>query len=167
MPRWQRARAAAGGKFLKFADGDTNVLAFIGEPEPKRSVWTGTSSVAPDSADGKAAIAAGAKPRRTFEARVRNLSAAGAIQIWSMSVAAFDSLAAVVDKRDPERWAFSISRRGSGVDTRYTVIPERELTASETVHLRGLANEATGAPPPSGLADSEEDNEPDQDLVPF
>jgi hypothetical protein len=156
--KWQAAREAAkeanGGGFLKLLDGEKVIVAFMGEPQPRRMLWIDGKSLDPESVEGGLAMKADLKlrPRTSFEVDVFNV-AIGTKQSWTMSPTTLEMVGTVLDKYG-ESHAYEITRKGAGLDTTYTCLPERPLTVEEQARLNRLAGPAS-------------DSDKDSDGVPF
>lgn len=131
---WEQAEestknAGTGGDFFKLEDGQSGVIAIYGEPH----VYTAKPFEGrPDS-----------KPSQKVMLRVLNVTTKQP-QIWDMAGATFKGLLEVTGtptkpgKFPVSKWTFTVKRSGTSKKTRYTILPDTELTEQRKKFLAGL-----------------------------
>ena len=112
------------GTWLKLPnDGDTAVVVFLGEPYPREACF----------ADGRYQLFNDEPRARGFKPSLRvGLNVAmyesREVKVLEQGVVFFKDLIEVRNKYGLENWAFEIKRHGTGKDTRYSILPEHQLT---------------------------------------
>lgn len=127
---WNKAMAATShasggggsGDFLKLADGESAVIAVLGEPE---------IYLAKPFNEGEA-------PKQRILLNVFN-AATKKPAIFDCSPGVFQQLGEIKAKFELGRYLISIKRKGVAKNTRYTILPDRELSAEQRAHLGKLA----------------------------
>ncbi len=144
---WDKAKEKAeevsqgSGKYLQLKnDGDTAVVAFLGEPCAREVLWV-------DAGGGKQKPVAftdehvkeGKKPRLQVGFAVYN-KATQQVQTFEQGVVFFRQVLKVRDKYGLDKWWFEVKRDGAAGSqkTTYTVLPEEKITAEELKDLKGL-----------------------------
>lgn len=127
----------SGGLFLKLKDGESKVGVFRGEIYEFHQVWeNGKSKVVEPDVDG-----AKSRFRLNFVSKEDGQYRS---QIFEFGLMVYNQLAEIQDDYDLEKTGLKISRRGTGTDTTYIIIPSKEqpsasaLKAIEAVGLNIL-----------------------------
>lgn len=126
----------SGGQFVRLKAGDTVYLVFPVAPFSYRSVWLGDHSEVydPDKHDGVSPRGRHAFP--VFEPVPGK--AEYTPKIFDVSNELYDQIKKVRSKKG-SRVLYEIEREGSTMnDTKYTILPQRELKDKEVEYLRGL-----------------------------
>lgn len=148
-----RNETKSGGSWVRLKDGEKALLVFPKAPFDYRQVWLGDHSEIFDAEkhDGK-------RPQGRFAFPVfepvpgkREYSA----KIFDVSGETFDAIKTVREKYGP-RTLFEVRRSGSGTDTKYSVMFERELKDQEVEYLKGLEPLDAKALTLGGGSDSED-----------
>lgn len=131
----ERGGGAGGGKstWLKLAnDGDASVVAFLGEPYGRDVVFEGNKYVAFNDTHKQQ----GLTPTARLAVNVGVL-ATKEVKVFEMGIGTFKDIVALKHKFGLAQWAFEIKRSGKPRDpkTKYTVLPDRQLTAEEKAWL--------------------------------
>jgi hypothetical protein len=139
---WQRTEELAkqhdqqGGSWIRLQnDGDTTVVVFLGEPYPRQVCFV----------DGKYHVAteelkaAGHKASLRVALNVFVLETKE-VKVLEQGVVFFKDLVRVRDKYGLSDWAFDVTRNGAAKDpkTRYSILPERQLSPEEKRVIQGL-----------------------------
>lgn len=124
-----------GGAFIRLKDGDSALMVFPVKPFDYKQVWCGDHSEIydPEKHDGM-------RPQGRFAFPVFEPVAGKqeyTPKIFDASGETFDTIYAVRNKYGA-KYLFEVTRKGSGTDTKYQVLPERELKPKEVEYLRGL-----------------------------
>lgn len=125
-----------GGQFIRLKAGDKVQVVFPVAPFAYRSVWVGDHSEIydPDKHDGKRPSGRFAFP--VFEPVPGKQEYTP--KIFDASGETYDAIKKCRGKYGPKH-LYEIERTGSGLnDTKYTVLPERELKEEEIEYLRTL-----------------------------
>jgi hypothetical protein len=133
---WEQAAALSDehesrkGNFLKFKDGDSHTGVVCGQPFATEEHWSEAQNKSvPHTGPGCTECQySGKKP--TLRVKL-NFYTGGAMTILQASGTTFASLLAVGKKFPLTEHAVEISRKGTGLDTRYTVMPEPEKISAE------------------------------------
>lgn len=135
---WDRAadmaerHANEGGIFVKLADdGDKAVGAFVGDPHPREVVWTGEAY---EAFDEKNPAHKGKRP--SLKVALNFWVPGEGMKVLELNNTTFRSLIKVKGKYGLN-WLYEIERKGKARDpkTVYTILPERELDASQRAEL--------------------------------
>ena len=116
-----------GGAWLKLPnDGDTAVMVFLGEPFPREACF----------ADGRYQLFNEDLRGRGFKASLRvgfnvALYESREVKVLEQGVVFFKDLIEVRNKYGLEKWAFEIKRHGTGKETRYSILPEHQLSPDQ------------------------------------
>jgi hypothetical protein len=125
------ASMGGGGLFISLKnDGDSAVVAFVGEPEASEVAYESGKVVAYDPSRHE-------RPSTRVKIRCWDPES-GRVKIWECSLTAFKGVLQVRKKYGQTKWLFEIKRHGAAgsTDTRYTVLPERELTVDEVSQIK-------------------------------
>jgi hypothetical protein len=130
-----RRETATGGLYLSLQAGDKALVVFAGAPTTFRTVWIDGRSEAfdPKRHDGKRPSTRYAFPVLCPVTGAKEYTA----HVWETSGQTFDAIRAARKKYGP-RYLYEVTRTGSGKDTKYSVLPERELKDGEVEYLRSL-----------------------------
>ena len=124
-----------GGQYLRLKDGEKALVVFPSAPYAYRQVWLGDGSEIydPDKHDGMRpsgrfafAVFCPVPGQKAYEPK-----------LFDASGECFDTILEVRTKYGP-RHLYEIARKGAGLDTKYTVLPERELAEGEITYLKTL-----------------------------
>lgn len=108
-----------GGLFLKFKDGESKVGVFRGEIFEFFQLWeNGKSKVVGDDTPG-----AKSRFRLNFITKEDGEMKA---RIFEFGLTVYNMLAEISGDYDLEKTAVKITRRGTGTDTTYIIIPSKE-----------------------------------------
>lgn len=124
MSKWDETQketegsGGSGGDFLKLGDGESAVVAILGDPE---------TYMAKPFQEGQSP-----KKRVLLNAFVTSEKA---IKILDLSGPTFQELCEARAKFDFAKWLVSIKRKGTGKNTRYTILPEKELNDAQKASL--------------------------------
>ena len=121
-----------GGLFLKFKDGESKVGVFRGEVFEFFQVWEGGKSqvVDPDHPMAKSRFRLNFCTKEDGEMKVK---------IFEFGLTVYNQLAEISVDYDLEQTAVKITRRGTGTDTVYMIIPAKEQpTASQLKAIQAL-----------------------------
>jgi len=143
MNGWDRAKELtlknAGGIFFRLQnDGEKAVVVFRGVPFATEVHWTGGKYV-----DCDGAACEHCKDGSGLSTRVKLnvfLVAERAMKIFECSGKTFHDILEVRDKYGVDAWSFQIKRSGAAgsTKTKYSVLPEKQLTADEQAHINAL-----------------------------
>lgn len=122
------------GLFLKFKDGDNKVGVFRGEIFEFFQKWENgkPTLVAPTDPDGKSRFRLNFVTKEETELKVK---------IFEFGLTVYNMLAEISEDYDLEKTAVKITRRGSGTDTVYIIIPSKEqpnATQLKNIHTLPL-----------------------------
>jgi len=127
-----------GGAWLRLAnDGDKAVVVFVGDPFPRRVCFVDGKylNVTPDL------VAKGVKVTTRVATNVAVLPGFD-VKAFEMALGQRGGLYSQVRELRKKYgfgdWAFEIVRHGTGLDTTYTSLPERQLSADEKRKVAGL-----------------------------
>ena len=102
---------SGGGRYFKLASGQSAQGVFMGSVYPFENTWSD-----------------GSKSTR-FATHIYDLATCS-MQLWEMSATTYRDLKTLKEKYGLA-WIFEIARKGAGTDTRYQLLPERQLTPDE------------------------------------
>jgi len=131
-----RRHEESGSLWLKLAnDKDRAVVVFLGKPYGRTVCFV----------DGKYLLfddnlkAQGAKPQLRLAFNVA-LYDSKEVKVLEQGPAFLKDLKRVRDKFNPKHWAFEIQRHGAAraVTTKYTILPEHQLTAEQQATFQAL-----------------------------
>lgn len=130
MSKWddiaEELKKNSGGTFLKLADGEKVVGAFVGDPELSKVVWNDGKK---ENFDPKVHV--GKKPQFRIALNFFDMESK-TMKLFECAPTTFESINTVRCKYGQDKWCFELSRKGTGAkDTRYPVMPERQLTDEE------------------------------------
>lgn len=123
-----------GDLFIRLKDdGDSVIVAIIGEPEARKVVWDGSRTV-----DYDPAIHVGERPKTRWMLNAFDVGEKS-MKILEANQQLFRQLATVREKFPLEQWLVQIKRQGRAGDpkTTYSVLPEKQMTPQQTAHLNG------------------------------
>lgn len=155
-----RNETKSTGAFIRLKDGEKALLVFPVAPFDYRQVWNPKENKSEiyDSAkhDGMRPTGRFAFPVFEPVPNAREYTA----KIFDASGETFDKIKACREKYGP-KYLYEITRKGSGKDTQYSVLPERELKDEEIKYLRSLQPlDAEAMTIGSGSASSEPSDTP-------
>jgi hypothetical protein len=107
------------GMFLRFKDGEARVGVFKGEIYEFHQIWEG----------GKSKVVSDDHPGAKSRFRLNFLSKVDGEmkpQIFEFGLMVYNMLAEISEDYDLEKTAVKITRRGTGTDTTYIIIPAKE-----------------------------------------
>lgn len=127
----KKAKEAGGGNFIKLDDGESIQVVFVGEPLADERVWIG---------EGKDRKSVEYDPKKhTEKPRLRvkiNAFVPGTgMRIFEMSPTTFKQVVKMRSKGWLESRVFEISREGTELKTKYTILPERDIDAKLKAEL--------------------------------
>lgn len=132
-----RDETKSGGTWIRLKDGEKALMVFPVPPFSYRQVWNQKENCSeiydPDKHDGVRPQGRFAFPVFEPVTGVREYSA----KIFDASGETFDKIKACRDKYGPKH-LYEVTRKGTGTDTQYQVLPERELKEAEIEYLKGL-----------------------------
>lgn len=160
MSGWDTAEKRAKESqsiFVKLEnDGDTVVVAFLGEPHVREVWWNEPAGTFEDFTDAHAK--AGKTPSAKFKLNVFNKETQKA-QILEVNAGTMTTIGGCRAKYGLEKFWFEVKRNGKKGDTKtvYSVLPDKEIAADELkmlkdVKLHDLAK-TSDAGPAGGKAD--------------
>lgn len=119
LQKREMPKSENGGVFLKFKDGDSKVGVFKGDVHEFFQVWEGGKSlvVSPDHPNAKSRFRWNFVSKEDGELKAR---------IFDFGLMVYNQLAEIQDDYDLSTTALKITRRGTGTDTTYIVIPAKE-----------------------------------------
>lgn len=128
MGSWEQTRketegAASGGDFLKLEDGQSAIVALLGDPE--------TYLAKPFEDDASK----GPKKRVLLNVFVKESKS---LSILDLAAASFNELCETLDKFPRERFLVQVKRKGTGKKTRWSFLPDAELNEAQKKHLATL-----------------------------
>lgn len=161
--KFQKREMPAGegkGTFLKFKDGESKVGVLRGEVYEFFQMWEGgKSQVVPEEHPG-----AKSRFRLNFVTKEEGEVKA---KIFEFGLTIYNQLAEISEDYDLEQTAVKITRRGTGTDTIYMIIPAKEqpsasqLKTIQAIPLNPLEHkEAVKNHAPQTTASDDSDNLP-------
>ena len=121
-----------GGTFLKFKDGESKVGVLRGEIYEFYQVWEGNKSHVVDSDHPQAK----SRFRLNF---VTKEDGELKVKIFEFGLTIYNQLAELSEEYDLEQTAVKITRRGTGTDTVYMIIPAKDQpNASQLKAIQAL-----------------------------
>lgn len=155
MSGWDTAEKRAKESqsiFVKLEnDGDTVVVAFLGEPHVREVWWNEPANTFEDFTDAHAK--AGKTPSAKFKLNVFNKETQKA-QILEVNAGTMTTIGGCRAKYGLEKFWFEVKRNGKKGDTKtvYSVLPDKEINAEELKTLKDVklhdlskTNDAGGA----------------------
>lgn len=121
-----------GGLFLRFEAGSSEVVVFCGVPSTRRVVWTGAKTEDYDEEAHK-----GLRPMARVSINCW-LPGTDEVRIWEMSGGVFGDIVKLRGKYGLAKWSFEVARQGKGKETRWTILPEEQLTAEQRQKIDAL-----------------------------
>lgn len=159
------AAAGNGGLFLKFKDGESKVIIPRGEIYEFFQIWE----------NGKSRLVGGSEPGAKSRFRMNALTKEDGelkARIFEFGLTIYNQLAEIADDYPIDKTAIKVTRRGTGTDTMYMLIPAKEqptpaqLKSMAEIPLNILEHkEAAPQPKVKNFAPGAEDE--DSDEVPF
>lgn len=132
-------KAAVGsGKYLRLQDdGDSAVVAFLGEPVVKESIWIGDGYEDFDPVKHK-----GKTPSVRFGICIYNREH-GKLQLFEQGSGTLATLLGVYEKYGQFKFWFEVKRKGAkgNKKTVYAILPDAEITPEEKKDLMTLVKE--------------------------
>lgn len=141
MSGWDTAEKRAKESqsiFVKLEnDGDTVVVAFLGEPHVREVWWNESAGVFEDFTDAHAK--AGKTPSAKFKLNVFNKETQKA-QILEVNAGTMTTIGGCRAKYGLEKFWFEVKRNGKKGDTKtvYSVLPDKEINAEELKTLKDV-----------------------------
>lgn len=122
-----------GGMFMRMKDGENRVGVFRGEIHEFFQVWESGKSlvVSPDHPGAKSRFRLNFVSKEDGELKAK---------IFEFGLMVYNQLAEISEDYDLEKTAVKITRRGTGTDTTYIIIPAKEQP--NTDQLKGIGNVA-------------------------
>lgn len=126
-----------GGSFVRLKDGEKALLVFPVQPYAYRQIWNTRENRSeiydPAKHDGE-------RPSGRFAFSVLEPvpgTKEYVAKIFDASGETYDKIKTAIEKYGP-KYLYEITRKGSGTDTQYNVLPERALHDPEVEYLRTL-----------------------------
>ena len=133
-----KKRAVGSGKYLRLQDdGDSAVVAFLGEPAVHEVVWVGNGTEEYDPEKHK-----NETPGVKFAICVYNKEH-NKLQLFEQSAGTLATLLGVYEKYGQFKFWFEIKRKGAkgNKKTVYTILPDEPITPEEKKDLMALIKE--------------------------
>lgn len=124
--------SATGGRFMKLADGESAVVVFVGDPHPREVAFVDGRYL--DASDPDAA---GAKATTRVAINVVHLHNMQ-VQVLEQGATFFRDLLAIRKKYGLDKWAFEITRQGTGLTTKYKILPDTQLSDEQRAKIDAL-----------------------------
>lgn len=130
----ERSEGLSGGHFLKLKDGESVTGVFRGEIFEFKTKWNGTKYVDDPAGSPRFKLNFVMKEGQEYVAKV-----------FEFPATIYDNLAAINESMALEKTLLKITRKGTGTDTIYIIIPLGALSAPQLSQVSGVSLQTLGA----------------------
>lgn len=130
---------SSGNLFVKMKDGDSVVMVLRGRLHAFRIHWRNQKASLCMGKEKCAECASGNKP--SFRFNVNAIVKDGkeyVVKVWEQGWMIFEQLREYAQEMDLEITPIKVSRKGSGTDTNYVIIPMQKITAEQNDQFRAM-----------------------------